>query len=100
MTIDVKKLAEQACNDADSQQFRRDRDFDWPALSRFAALVIEECARVCDEQHDKARTSTGAFRADACADAIRALSPEASSESDPEAVHKRFPWGTRDEPKE
>lgn len=46
------------------------------SLERFAALVAaherEECAKVCDEQHDRARTSTGAARADACAAAIRA----------------------------
>lgn len=45
-------------------------------LERFAALVAaherEQCAKVCDEQHDRARTSTGAARADACAAAIRA----------------------------
>jgi hypothetical protein len=32
----------------------------------------EACAKVCDEQHNRARTSTGAARADACAVAIRA----------------------------
>ena len=32
----------------------------------------EACAQVCDEQHDNARTSTGAARADSCATAIRA----------------------------
>lgn len=32
----------------------------------------EACAKVCDDQHDKARTSAGAARADACAAAIRA----------------------------
>jgi len=45
-------------------------------LERFAALVAaqerEACAKVCDDQHDKARTSTGAARANACAAAIRA----------------------------
>lgn len=45
-------------------------------LTRFAALVAaaerEACAKVCDAQHDNARTSTGAARADACAAAIRA----------------------------
>jgi hypothetical protein len=44
-------------------------------LSRFAALVRaderEACAKLCDDQHDKARTSTGAARANACAAAIR-----------------------------
>ena len=35
------------------------------------ALEREACAKVCDEQHDRARTSTGAHRADACAAAIR-----------------------------
>ena len=32
----------------------------------------EACAKVCDEQHDRARTPPGAARADACARAIRA----------------------------
>ena len=32
----------------------------------------EACAKVCDDQHDKARTSTGAARANAAAAAIRA----------------------------
>ena len=41
-------------------------------LADYANLVIEMCAKVCDEQHDRARTSTGAARADACAAAIRA----------------------------
>jgi len=45
-------------------------------LKAFEALVRaderEACAKVCDAQHDKARTSTGAARADACAAAIRA----------------------------
>lgn len=31
----------------------------------------EACAQLCDEQHDQARTSPGAVRADACARAIR-----------------------------
>ena len=46
------------------------------ALRRFAALVAaaerEACAKLCDEQHDRARTSTGASRANSCASAIRA----------------------------
>ena len=49
----------------------------WPEqLERFAAIVAaaerEACAKVCDAQHDRARTSTGALRALACAAAIRA----------------------------
>lgn len=48
-------------------------------LERFAALVAarerEACAKICDEQHDRARTRTGAARADACAAAIRARKP-------------------------
>ena len=49
-------------------------------LAHFAALARaageqaerEACAKVCDEQHDRARTPPGAARADACARAIRA----------------------------
>lgn len=37
-----------------------------------AAAEREACAKVCDAQHDRARTSAGAARADACATAIRA----------------------------
>jgi hypothetical protein len=65
--------------------FETKRDMIWvdtweitPTLARFAALVRaderEACAKVCDDQHDKARTSTGAARANACAAAIRARS--------------------------
>lgn len=43
---------------------------------RFAALVAakerEACAKLCDEQFEKATTAAGAFRADMCAEAIRA----------------------------
>lgn len=43
---------------------------------RFAELVAanerEACAELCDAQHDRARTSAGASRADSCAQAIRA----------------------------
>jgi len=50
--------------------------FSTAELERFAALVAaaerEECAKVCDKQHDRAKTSTGAARAAACAAAIRA----------------------------
>lgn len=49
-------------------------------LQRFAALVAdkaaakerEACAKLCDEQFEKATTAAGAFRADMCAEAIRA----------------------------
>lgn len=49
-------------------------------LKAFAAAVAaqaraeerEACARLCDEQHDRARTGPGAHRADCCARAIRA----------------------------
>lgn len=48
-------------------------------IFRFASLIAaaerEACAQVCDGQHDMARTSTGAARADACAAAIRARKP-------------------------
>ena len=36
-------------------------------------LAYEKAAQVCDEQHNRARTSTGAARANACAEAIRQL---------------------------
>ncbi len=45
------------------------------SLQSVADAVLAEreaCAKVCDAQHDRARTSTGACRADACAKAIRA----------------------------
>ncbi len=46
-------------------------------FQRFVNLVrnevLEEAAAVCDKQADRARTSTGAARADACADRIRGL---------------------------
>ena len=35
--------------------------------------VIEECAKICDAQAERARTSAGSARASSCADAIRAL---------------------------
>lgn len=49
-------------------------------MTRFAELVAdkaaarerEACAEVCDEQHDRARTTTGAARAMFCAERIRA----------------------------
>jgi hypothetical protein len=34
--------------------------------------TLEEAAQVCDAHHDKARTTSGAARANACAEAIRA----------------------------
>jgi hypothetical protein len=43
-------------------------------LGRMLAAEREACAKLCDDQHDKARTSTGAARANACAAAIRARS--------------------------
>lgn len=52
-------------------------------LERFAALVAaaerEACAKVCDAQHDAARTSTGAARANACANRIRARGEKGQS---------------------
>jgi len=49
-------------------------------LMAFAALLAEKaaakereaCAKLCDEQFEKATTAAGAFRADMCAEAIRA----------------------------
>lgn len=55
------------------------RKHDWPVVDSLlfsvARAVIaaerEACARICDKQYERARTSTGAARADACATAIR-----------------------------
>lgn len=41
------------------------------ALGEAVAAEREACALICDEQHDKARTSPGAARALFCADRIR-----------------------------
>lgn len=41
-------------------------------IDRAVKAEREACAKVCDEQHDRARTPPGAARADACARAIRA----------------------------
>ena len=52
-------------------------------LERFAALVAaaerEECAKICDTQHDAARTSPGAARANMCAERIRARGEKGQS---------------------
>jgi hypothetical protein len=48
------------------------------AAARVAQAVAQErerCAAICDDQSDRARTSTGASRADNCARRIRAGSP-------------------------
>jgi len=45
------------------------------AMSKMTEAIAAEneaCAKLCDEQHDRARTSSGEARADACAGAIRA----------------------------
>ena len=52
-------------------------EFDLDAYTRVVTKMVadaerEACAAICDLQHDRARTSTGAVRADACAQAIRA----------------------------
>ena len=43
------------------------------------AAEREACAKLCDEQHDRARTSTGASRANSCAVAIRARGEKGQS---------------------
>jgi hypothetical protein len=48
------------------------------------AAEREACARICDKQYERARTSTGAARADACATAIRART--ALAQPEPEGV--------------
>lgn len=45
-------------------------------LLDFIVTVFESCACICDEQHDLARTSSGAARADVCAERIRELAEE------------------------
>ncbi|WP_341929243.1 hypothetical protein [Methyloversatilis discipulorum] len=47
------------------------------AVEAARSAALEEAAEVCDRQHDRARTSPGAARANACADAIRALKEQA-----------------------
>lgn len=60
-------------DDSYKQAFRLDITPEVIALVELAVKrEREECAKVCDDQHDKARTSTGAARANACAAAIRA----------------------------
>lgn len=45
-------------------------------LERFHAMAVaaerETCAKLCDEQHDRARSMQGAVRSYACSEAIRA----------------------------
>lgn len=52
-------------------------------LTRFAALVAaaerEACAKICDEQYMRARTSPDAVRANACAERIRARGEKGQS---------------------
>lgn len=45
--------------------------YDEGQLELMRLSVAEACAKICDEQHDKARTSPGAHRADCCATKIR-----------------------------
>jgi hypothetical protein len=54
-------------------------------LRAYAAQAVaqerERCAAICDDQSDRARTSTGASRADNCARRIRARSPSPQPQS-------------------
>ena len=61
-------------------------DTDEIVEAAIAAIAAEReaCARICDKQYERARTSTGAARADACATAIRARATLAQPE--PEGV--------------
>jgi len=65
-----KALAEQAGLDLIHGKFMT------ASQEKFANLIRaderEACAKVCDDQHDRARTSAGAARADSCAAVIRA----------------------------
>ena len=55
----------------------------WPELERFAALVAaserEECAKVCNNIADLARSTGEATFADQCAAAIRARSTDSAT---------------------
>ena len=65
-------------NDLCKEHFPMDED-DIDSLHGLVEAVIaaerEACAQICDKQYERARTSTGAARADACATAIRARRP-------------------------
>ena len=62
------------------------------ALGREAGLM--EAAAICDQQHDRVRTSTGAARADACSKAILAAIPSPPNIGEGEQVCE---WWEEDE---
>lgn len=59
-----------SANECLAAVYERVRDFARAAVQ----AEREACAQLCDQQHDRARTSPGAARADACARPIRARS--------------------------
>ena len=52
-----------------------------PVLNRIKAEAYREAAEICEKQGDRARTSTGAARALACEEAIRAKADELEKQS-------------------
>ena len=52
-----------------------------PLLNRLKAEAYREAAEICEKQGDRARTSTGAARALACEEAIRAKADELEKQS-------------------
>jgi hypothetical protein len=55
--------------------------------------ALEEAARICDQQAERAPTSPGSARADACAAAIRALQGKPEAATAPVCKHHAFPAG-------
>lgn len=51
----------------------RDCGLQWKAWQAASKAMQERCAEICDKQHDRARTPSGAARADFCATRIRSI---------------------------
>ena len=72
-----------------------------PNADELIATEREACAQICDKQYERARTSTGAARADACATAIRARAlldqPMAERPTDEELEKLAEPFSCVDE---
>ena len=56
-------------------------DLATPVLNQIKAEAYREAAEICEKQGDRARTSTGAARALACEEAIRAKADELEKQS-------------------
>lgn len=54
-------------------------DFLASVIGKAIAAEREECAKICDRQYMRARTSPGAVRANSCAKAIRARGEKGQS---------------------